>query len=135
MRDIRMFMRGNKLFVYDRASARRGNHTPVVVLEKPNGGYVMRKGYLEGSYVRNTDKLEQEIYKKMQTSGELVKIDKDKVAMEMQQFLSANSDQIGIALSVFQDEESSKVDKIMKDVLSLSPKERSELLVAILDIM
>lgn len=135
MRDIRMFMRDNKLFVYDRASARRGNHTPVVVLEKPNGGYVMRKGYLEGNYVRNTDKLEQEIYKKMQTSGELVKIDKDKVSIEMQQFLSANSDQIGIALSVFQDEESSKVDKIMKDVLSLSPKERSELLVAILDIM
>lgn len=135
MRDIRMFMRDNKLFVYDRAAARRGNQTPIVVLEKPNGGYVMRKGYLEGNYVRNTDKLEQEIYKKMQTSGELVKIDKDKVSIEMQQFLSANSDQIGIALSVFQDKEGSKVDKIMKDVLSLSPKERSELLVAILDIM
>lgn len=135
MRDIRMFMRDNKLFVYDRAAARRGNQTPVVVLEKPNGGYVMRKGCLEGNYIRNTDKLEQEIYKKMQTSDELVKTDKDKVSIEMQQFLNANSDQIGIALSVFQDEESSKVDKIMKDVLSLSPKERSELLVAILDIM
>lgn len=135
MRDIRMFMRDNKLFVYDRASARLGNRTPVVVLEKPNGEYYMSKGMLDGSYVRNTDRLEAEIYKKMSEKHDAIPVSPDRVASEMEDFLKANSDQIGVALSVIDRTPEGNVERIMKEVLNLSPKERAELLGAILDIL
>lgn len=134
MQDIRMFLRDGKLFVYDRAVTRRGGRTPVVILEKENGVYNMKKEYLEGSFIRNTDLLEQEIYRKSKTgTGVVMTSDKD-VSSEMKEFLNINADQIDIALSVVEGSEC-RVDKIMKEVLSLDPKERAELLVAILDIM
>lgn len=121
--------------MYDRAAARKGSRTPIVVLEKPNGSYVLRKGYLEGTYIRNTDRLEEEIFKKMQVGGERVVVGAERVASEMENFLSASTEQIDIALSVMDKNSESNVDRIMKEVLSLSPKERADLLVAILDIL
>lgn len=53
----------------------------------------------------------------------------------MEDFLKANSDQIGVALSVIDRTPEGNVERIMKEVLNLSPKERAELLGAILDIL
>lgn len=128
-------MRNEKLFVYDRAPARVGGATPVVVLWRPDGRYKMLTYQLEGSYVRDTDKLETEIYRCMSKAGEFREVCVERVSEKMEDFLSANRDQIDIALSVMQEHNVNRVESIMKDVLSLSPKERSDLLIAILDIL
>lgn len=135
MKDIRMFIQDSVLYLYDRSNSRVGLNTVVVCVGRQDDNmYFVKSKEIDIGKIK-TSKLEKILVKELST--ESVKyLNKDKISSYIKGLLDVEDLSLDLALSVISpDVYETKVQKILKEVLTLSYKERSDLLLAIADML
>ena len=132
MRDVRVFIRGGLLLVYDRSCSRVGEPSPFVVVRRDSSGYSVGTGSISGCY-RDTDLLEDEIYAGA-VGCSLSPVSLDVLPSIMRDSLGVSESQSSVVLSALAGSPS-RVESLVKEILSLSSSERSEIFMVLLDAM
>lgn len=135
MKDIRMFIQDSILYLYDRSNSRVGLSTVVVCVGRQDDNmYFVKSKEIDIGKIK-TSKLEKILVKELST--ESVKyLNKEKISSYIKGLLDVEDLSLDLALSVISpDVYETKVQKILKEVLTLSYKERSDLLLAIADML
>lgn len=133
MKDIRLFLRENILYMFDRGATRSKLPTSMLSISKSLNIYKV-KVVTENIDNEGTAMLEDIIVKVLESSqNQPISATALELPIILSSQLEANETQINTAISALSIE--SNVDRIMKEVLALDHKERTDLILAILDLL